>query len=127
MEHSVSLRTGERSRPALLVLVALALLSANLPKVLANGADIEARSAMLVGSLLGGQAELVVELLICPWMSHVEHGNELLAAMHVALQHSALRLTAGDRDLDHVQRIDLEAPHGLGLDPVLIDRLASRP
>jgi alcohol dehydrogenase class IV len=61
---------------------ALALLSANLPKVLANGADIEARSAMLVGSLLGGQAFVnasvaAVHALAYPLGArfHVPHGH----------------------------------------------------
>lgn len=37
-------------------LEAIRLISRNLPKAYANGADLEARSAMLLGSLLGGKA-----------------------------------------------------------------------
>lgn len=65
-----------------LAVKALSLLSANLPKVLANGADITARSAMLVGALLGGQAFVnasvaAVHALAYPLGArfHVPHGH----------------------------------------------------
>lgn len=59
MVHAIEAFTSKRLKNPLsdvLAQQALALLSANLPRVLANGKDVEARGAMLLGSCLAGMA-----------------------------------------------------------------------
>ena len=59
MVHAIEAFTSKRLKNPLsdvLAQQALALLSANLPRVLADGRDVEARGAMLLGSCLAGMA-----------------------------------------------------------------------
>jgi alcohol dehydrogenase class IV len=85
MVHAVEGYTSRtRKNPVAdsLAVKALELLYANLPKVLANGRDLEARSAMLVGSMLGGMAFVnasvaAVHALAYPLGArfHIPHGH----------------------------------------------------
>lgn len=85
MVHAIEGYTSRTRKNAIadgLAVRALGLLHANLPKVLADGRDIEARSAMLVGSLLAGQAFVnasvgAVHALAYPLGArfHVPHGH----------------------------------------------------
>ncbi|MBB4441553.1 MULTISPECIES: iron-containing alcohol dehydrogenase [Rhizobium] len=59
MAHAIEAYTGKIKKNPIsdwLALKALALLSANLRKVCADGSDLEARSEMLLGSMLAGMA-----------------------------------------------------------------------
>lgn len=85
MVHAIEGYTSRTRKNAIadgLAVRALGLLHANLPKVLADGKDVEARSAMLLGSLLAGQAFInasvgAVHALAYPLGArfHVPHGH----------------------------------------------------
>ncbi|MCR6632449.1 MAG: iron-containing alcohol dehydrogenase [Magnetospirillum sp.] len=85
MVHAVEAYTSRtRKNPIAdsLAVKALELLYANLPRVLADGGDIEARSAMLMGAMLGGMAFVnasvgAVHALAYPLGArfHVPHGH----------------------------------------------------
>lgn len=85
MVHAIEAYTSRTRKNPIsdgLATAALALLGANLPKVLANGRDLEARSAMLQGSLMAGMAFVnasvaAIHALAYPLGArfHIPHGH----------------------------------------------------
>lgn len=85
MVHAIEAYTSRTRKNPIsdgLATAALALLGANLPKVLANGQDLEARTAMLQGSLMAGMAFVnasvaAIHALAYPLGArfHIPHGH----------------------------------------------------
>ena len=85
MVHAIEAYTSRTRKNPIsdgLATSALALLGANLPKVLANGRDLEARTAMLQGSLMAGMAFVnasvaAIHALAYPLGArfHIPHGH----------------------------------------------------
>ena len=85
MVHAIEAYTSRTRKNPIsdgLATAALALLGANLPKVLANGQDLPARSAMLQGSLMAGMAFVnasvaAIHALAYPLGArfHIPHGH----------------------------------------------------
>ena len=85
MVHAIEAYTSRTRKNPIsdgLATSALALLGANLPKVLANGRDLEARTAMLQGSLMAGMAFVnasvaAIHALAYPLGArfHIRHGH----------------------------------------------------
>ena len=85
MVHAIEAYTSRTRKNPIsdgLATSALALLGANLPKVLANGRDLEARTAMLQGSLIAGMAFVnasvaAIHALAYPLGArfHIPHGH----------------------------------------------------
>ena len=85
MVHAIEAYTSRTRKNPIsdgLATAALALLGANLPKVLANGQDLDARTAMLQGSLMAGMAFVnasvaAIHALAYPLGArfHIPHGH----------------------------------------------------
>jgi alcohol dehydrogenase class IV len=96
MVHAIEAYTSRTRKNPLADCVArkaLALLAANLPRVLADGADLEARAAMLEGAMLGGMAFVnasvaAIHALAYPLGArfHIPHGHSNALVMGPVLR-----------------------------------------